>query len=97
MKKIIKHYPMTDQLIVRRGYICARGINFEIISTVFDQTLELFRQSYVLCFILFYIPFCHYHCEKVYIFWPRSDALYSVQDGISQNLKMVNSYNFVFV
>ena len=21
MKKIIKHYPMTDQLIVRRGYI----------------------------------------------------------------------------
>ena len=71
---------MTDRLIVRRGYICVRGINFEIISTVFDQTLELFRQTYVLCFILFYIPFCHYHCEKVYIFWPRSDALYSLED-----------------
>ena len=27
MKKIIKHYPMIDRLIVRRGYIyvCSRG------------------------------------------------------------------------
>ena len=24
MKKIIKHYPMTDRLIVRRGYILLR-------------------------------------------------------------------------
>jgi len=26
MKKIIKHYPMTDRLIVRRGYMIRKGI-----------------------------------------------------------------------
>ena len=28
MKKIIKHYPMTDRLIVRRGYIPVYTINY---------------------------------------------------------------------
>ena len=29
MKKIIKHYPMTDRLIVRRGYIFISAFNAE--------------------------------------------------------------------
>jgi len=37
-------------------YRCVRGINFEIISTVFDQTLELFRQSDMLC-VSFYFTY----------------------------------------
>jgi hypothetical protein len=35
MKKIIKHYPMTDRLIVRGGYISAQKI-----ATLFDALDE---------------------------------------------------------
>ncbi|CAB9540040.1 hypothetical protein BROOK1789B_1017 [Bathymodiolus brooksi thiotrophic gill symbiont] len=34
MKKIIKHYPMTDRLIVRRGY------NQSHVSCVFGRDLQ---------------------------------------------------------
>jgi hypothetical protein len=61
--------PVSSEIVKPVMYLCVRGINFEIISTVFDQTLEVFRQSYVLCFILFYIPFCHYRFH--YLGWYR--------------------------
>ena len=33
MKKIIKHYPMTDRLIVRGGYIKKKHVSAESLTT----------------------------------------------------------------
>jgi hypothetical protein len=44
MKKIIKHYPMTDRLIVRRGYIKIQKIReiFKIVSIGLKPTNTIF-------------------------------------------------------
>ena len=43
MKKIIKHYPMTDRLIVRRGYICSVWSSCNNVAPV----TNFCRQSYM--------------------------------------------------
>jgi hypothetical protein len=50
MKKIIKHYPMTDRLIVRRGYI-RETVYFNIyMKLVFAIDLNKAAQCYIKSF-----------------------------------------------
>ena len=49
MKKKIKHYPMTDRLIVRRGYMCFLGFiryNKTFIACGYRKYENLFTHEY---------------------------------------------------
>jgi len=45
MEKIIKHYPMTDRLIVRRGYV--------LLSGMYLYKLGILRISEFVIFLLY--------------------------------------------